>query len=71
MSTFATGMLFSTIPFDTDGTTFVLNNSPTCHICKYNSLFISEPQPMSQYNNINVSTAGGNVSPEGLGSIRI
>ena len=61
----------STVSFDSDSTTIVLDNSATCHICNDKDMFIGNITPIPKDSQLGVETAGGTAKPVGFGSIRI
>lgn len=68
---FSSGASSHSLSFDTDGLSIVLDNSATCHICNNKSLFTSEITYLDVTTDIGVSTAGGTVRPDGVGTISI
>jgi len=58
--------------FDTDSTTFIMDNSANCHICHERSLFIGEIKPLPNNNHhLHVRTASGSTAPKGYGTVQI
>ena len=68
---FASDSRGSTVSFDSDSTTIVLDNSATCHICNDKDMFIGNITPIPKDSQLGVETAGGTAKPVGFGSIRI
>jgi hypothetical protein len=61
----------TSISFDSDSTTIVLDNSATYHICNDKSMFIGNIINLPADSQIGVETAGGTAKSVGHGSIRI